>query len=126
MSAPDQTVQQVRNLALLARQAIANQNTTMSVNPRMVADACLAFEAVLAAPNLAADTVSTARRLGELEAKASRLELELNAARSNVDALSEQIETRYREGVSEGVRSVESEVKELRAKLARLEATAKG
>lgn len=45
---PSQQLQAVRNLALLARQAIANQFPTMSVDPKMIADAALAFEAATA------------------------------------------------------------------------------
>lgn len=40
-------LQAVRNLALLARQALSNNFTTMPVDPKQVADAALAFESAV-------------------------------------------------------------------------------
>ena len=40
-------VQSVRNLALLARQALSNGYETMSVDPRMIADAAIALDTLI-------------------------------------------------------------------------------
>ena len=112
---PDNHLQQVRNLALLARQALALGNVTMSVNPATVADACLAFEAVLAGSGDSLDTLSTESRVRELTAQ-------LGAAQHNMDALAGQVMSRYEEGVRDGTKIAGDTVAVLRSKITLLEA----
>lgn len=47
-------IQTVRNLALLARQAIANGFASMQSDPRMIADLCQAIEAAQSNPAVSA------------------------------------------------------------------------
>lgn len=95
-----QQLQNVRNLALLARQAISNGFKTMQVNPTVVADACVAFEAAVGAAS--PDTVSSAERIRGLE-------VELAAAKANVESLSRQIEQRYQDGLREGAAGAQAQ-----------------
>jgi hypothetical protein len=107
---PHPQLQAVRNLQLLARQAIGNQFPTMSVDPKMVADACIALDAVLSGnvPGVPVD-----ERVRSLTA-------ELAAAQANVESLASQAERRYQDGIREGAQALGPAADKLAATAARI------
>lgn len=107
LNASPQQIQSVRNLALLARQAIGNKFETMSVDPKMIADACVAFEAVFTGGATPDERVRT-------------LQAELAAAQSNVESLGRQVEARYQDGLREGGAALGTSADRLAATAARI------
>lgn len=87
-------LQAVKNLQLLARQALGNRFETMSVDPKMIADACLAFDAALSG-------ATDDERVRVLSTK-------LSAAEANVESLGSQIEARYQDGVKDGSAKIDA------------------
>lgn len=99
LSAKPVNLQSVRNLALLARQAISNQYPTMSVSPTEVADFCAACE----------DTLKPGSHAEKLAAAL----VEVEAAKRNIASLGLQIEKRYTDGILEGVKRDEAQIQGL-------------
>lgn len=69
-----QRVQNVRNLSVLARQAIARGDAAMQVKPQLVADLCLEYEAMSRAPIAKSDQATIRREMDQLTASLTRTE----------------------------------------------------
>lgn len=87
-------LQAVKNLQLLARQALSNRFETMSVDPKMIADACMAFDASLSG-------ATDDERVRVLSTK-------LSASEANVESLVTQVEARYQDGVKDGSAKIDA------------------